>query len=399
MDSIKSAKFSEPSPIQCQAWPIIMSGHDLIGIAQTGTGKTLAFLLPALIHIDSQPMPRDQRPGPTCLILSPTRELAQQIHQEVAHQKVSNFILTASVCIYGGGSRKEQIMSVEKGVEIIIATPGRLNDLINNEIICLTGVTYLVLDEADRMLDLGFEPEIRKVMLDIRPDRQTIMTSATWPPGVTRLIKSYMNDPIQINVGSLNLTACQNVKQKIEFIEQDDKLDRFLAIFVMEQFNVFTGTGLFINLSCREQCDREQALSDFKSGAARILIATDVASRGLDIEDINFVVNYDFPKNIEEYVHRIGRTGRAGKFGTSLSFVSRENWASAQPLIDILIGSNQFVPDELVLMAERFSEKQRQRQADKSSFPDQSKQSSASGVRLCRLCGRPGHLSRECQQR
>uniref|UniRef100_A0A6G3ME19 RNA helicase n=1 Tax=Henneguya salminicola TaxID=69463 RepID=A0A6G3ME19_HENSL len=223
MSSVTVAGFKEPSPIQCQAWPIIMSGYDLIGIAQTGTGKTLAFLLPALIHIDSQPTPRKERQGPTCLILSPTRELAQQIHQEVGK---FNYKQIRSVCIYGGGSRREQINTVERGVEIVIATPGRLNDLISNNIISLTSVTYLVLDEADRMLDLGFEPEIRKVLLDIRPDRQTIMTSATWPPGVTRLIRSYMTYPMQINVGSLNLTACKNVTQKIEFIEYDDKLDR-----------------------------------------------------------------------------------------------------------------------------------------------------------------------------
>ncbi|KAG8224027.1 hypothetical protein J437_LFUL001104 [Ladona fulva] len=173
MNEIQKQGFEKPSPIQCQAWPILLKGHDLIGIAQTGTGKTLAFLLPALIHIDRQPVARHERGGANVLVMAPTRELAIQIEKEVSKYSYREI---QSVCVYGGGNRREQVTNVRKGVEIIIATPGRLNDLIQDGVIDVTSVTYLVLDEADRMLDLGFEPQIRKILLDIRPDRQTVMT-------------------------------------------------------------------------------------------------------------------------------------------------------------------------------------------------------------------------------
>ncbi|CAL1547625.1 unnamed protein product [Lymnaea stagnalis] len=173
LEEVYKQNFVTPSPIQCQAWPILLQGKDLIGIAQTGTGKTLAFLLPALIHIQKQPIPMKDRVGPTALILSPTRELAQQIEMEI--NKI-NYMGIRSICVYGGGNRREQLQRVKKGIEIVVATPGRLNDFMNNSIIDVKHVTYLVMDEADRMLDLGFELEIKKVMLDIRPDRQTVMT-------------------------------------------------------------------------------------------------------------------------------------------------------------------------------------------------------------------------------
>ena len=209
--------------MQKQAWPIALQGLDLIGIAQTGTGKTLAFLLPAFIHIDRQPIPRSERGGPNVLVLSPTRELALQIQSEVNKY---NYKGIRCCCVYGGGNRREQINTVEKGVEIIVATPGRLNDLINIGVIDVKSVTYLVLDEADRMLDMGFEPDIRKVLLDIRPDRQTIMTSATWPEGVRRLASQYQKNPMQVFVGSLDLAAVHSVTQNIEILEEEDKKDR-----------------------------------------------------------------------------------------------------------------------------------------------------------------------------
>lgn len=185
-------------------------GLDCIGIAQTGTGKTLAFLLPALIHIDNQITPRNERLGPNVLVLSPTRELAIQIEQEV---KKINYKGIKSVCVYGGADRREQINMCSNGVEIIIATPGRLYDLIQAGIVNVTSVTYLVMDEADRMLDMGFEPQIMKILLDIRPDRQTVMTSATWPPGVRRLATKYLLEPIQLYVGTLDLRAAKTVNQ------------------------------------------------------------------------------------------------------------------------------------------------------------------------------------------
>ncbi|XP_021914078.1 probable ATP-dependent RNA helicase DDX43 isoform X2 [Zootermopsis nevadensis] len=382
LEEIYKQNFEVPSPIQCQAWPILLKGHDLIGIAQTGTGKTLAFLLPALIHIDKQPVPRSQRGGANVLVMAPTRELALQIEKEVKKYSYRNI---KCVCVYGGGNRREQVNLVAEGIEIIIATPGRLNDLVMAGIIDVKSVTYLVLDEADRMLDMGFEPQIRKILLDIRPDRQTVMTSATWPEGVRRLAQSYMKNPIQVFIGTLDLAAVHSVTQRIELIKEEDK-SALLREFIdnMEPDDkviVFVGKKTRADdisselslegIKCqsihgnREQYDREQALEDLKTGEVRILIATDVASRGIDIEDVTHIFNYDFPRNIEEYVHRVGRTGRAGKTGESISLITREDWAQAKELIAILEEANQEVPEELTKMAERFNVWKEKKAAEK----------------------------------
>lgn len=226
MAEIKNQGFNKPSPIQCQAWPVLLKGEDMIGIAQTGTGKTLAFLLPAMIHTEYQPLPRG---GPNVLVMAPTRELAIQIEKEVSKYKFRNM---KAVCVYGGGDRRAQIANIKLGVEIIIATPGRLNDLIDNNVIDVASITYLVLDEADRMLDMGFEPQIRKFLLNVRPDRQTVMTSATWPPGVRRLAERYMINPVQVCIGSLDLAAVHSVEQVIEIIDEEWKYYRVSFIFI-----------------------------------------------------------------------------------------------------------------------------------------------------------------------
>ncbi|KAF8774859.1 probable ATP-dependent RNA helicase DDX43 [Argiope bruennichi] len=381
LEELKKQDFSKPSPIQSQAWPIIMSGYDLIGIAQTGTGKTIAFLFPALIHIVGQITPREERVGPSCVILAPTRELAQQI--EVEARKYSYCNIT-SVCIYGGGSRRDQINVVTKGVDIVIATPGRLNDLVMNKIINVSGVTYLVLDEADRMLDLGFEPQIRKIVLDIRPDRQTIMTSATWTNEIQKLAARYMKKPIKVNVGALDLAAVHSVTQQVIFAEDEDRraiLEEFLAsmkddekvIVFVERKSVaddissdliLRGVELQSIHGDREQIDREQALNDIKTGYVKILIATDVASRGLDVKDITHVFNMYFPHNIEEYVHRVGRTGRAGRTGTAISIFTRQDWMHAESFIKILEEADQFVPKELYDMADRYRAWKRKKEAE-----------------------------------
>ncbi|XP_030411618.1 probable ATP-dependent RNA helicase DDX43 [Gopherus evgoodei] len=358
MANIRKVGFENPTPIQSQAWPIILQGIDLIGIAQTGTGKTLAYLMPGFIHLDSQPIPRDQRGGPGMLVLAPTRELALQVEAECSKYTYKGI---KSICIYGGGDRKGQIKMVTKGVDIVIATPGRLNDLQMNNFINLKSITYLVLDEADRMLDMGFEPQIMKILLDVRPDRQTIMTSATWPDGVRRLAKSYLKDPMIVYVGTLDLAAVNTVEQKVIIIPEEEKR-AFTRYFIdtlkpKDKVIIFVGKKLTADdLSSdfslqgipvqslhgnREQCDREQALDDFKKGKVRILIATDLASRGLDVQDITHVFNFDFPRNIEEYVHRVGRTGRAGRTGEAVTLVTRNDWRIASELISILERANQ----------------------------------------------------------
>ncbi|CAG2104635.1 unnamed protein product [Medioppia subpectinata] len=407
LGEIKRQGFEKPSPIQCQSWPILLSGFDLIGIAQTGTGKTLAYILPAMIHIDSQPMKREERPGPTALIMAPTRELAQQIEKEKREERPGPTALIMAptrelaqqiekecqkyryrdikcVCIYGGGDRATQINSVGKGVEIVIATPGRLNDLCMNKHIDLSSVSYLVLDEADRMLDMGFEPQIKKILLDVRPNRHTVMMSATWPQTVRRLAVTYMENPMQVYVGTLNLAAVHSVSQQIIITTAEEKRDiMYDFIDKMRKHNsderneqkqkviIFCGKKALTDdlasdcvlkgIDCqsihgdRDQHDREQALEDIKSGAVDILFATDVASRGLDIEDITHIFNFDFPRNVEEYVHRVGRTGRAGRTGASITLVTRQDWKHTPELIAILEEATQEVPNDLAEMARRYS--------------------------------------------
>ncbi|KAM4771056.1 putative ATP-dependent RNA helicase DDX43 [Rhinophrynus dorsalis] len=386
MSAIERAGFERPTPIQSQAWPIILQGLDLIGIAQTGTGKTLAYLLPGFIHLDLQPVPRDQRDGPGMLVLAPTRELALQVKAECSKYKYKGF---ESICIYGGGDRKNQINTVTKGVDIVIATPGRLNDLQMNNFVNLRSITYLVLDEADRMLDMGFEPQIMKILIDIRPDRQTVMTSATWPDGVRRLAKSYLKDPMMVYVGTLDLAAVNTVEQRVLIIPEEEK--RAFTLHFIDSLKpedkviIFVGKKLVADDLAsdfslqgipvqslhgnREQCDREQALEDFKKGTVRILIATDLASRGLDVLDITHVFNFDFPRNIEEYVHRVGRTGRAGRSGESVTLVTRKDWKVAGELINILERANQEVPEDLFDMAERYKQFKMKKDSERDLIP------------------------------
>ncbi|XP_072266515.1 probable ATP-dependent RNA helicase DDX43 [Pyxicephalus adspersus] len=386
MTALKNAGFVRPTPIQTQAWPIILQGLDLIGIAQTGTGKTLAYLLPGFIHLDLQPLPRHEREGPGMLVLAPTRELALQVKAECSKYKYKGF---KSICIYGGGDRKDQINEVKKGIDIVIATPGRLHDLQMNNVVNLRSITYLVLDEADRMLDMGFEPQIRKILIDIRPDRQTIMTSATWPEGVRRLANSYLKDPLMVYVGTLDLAAVNTVEQKVVVITEEEKKSFTLHLIDSlkpeDKMIIFVGKkavadDLASDLCLqdiavqalhgdRDQIDREQALDDFKTGVAKILVATDLASRGLDVHDVTHVLNYDFPRNIEEYVHRVGRTGRAGRFGESITLVTRNDWRVSGELISILERANQEVPEDLFEMSERYEQFKKKKQSERGMVP------------------------------
>uniref|UniRef100_A0A673TY70 RNA helicase n=1 Tax=Suricata suricatta TaxID=37032 RepID=A0A673TY70_SURSU len=386
MENIRKAGFRKPTPIQSQAWPIVLQGFDLIGVSQTGTGKTLSYLMPGFIHLDSQPIIREQRIRPRMLVLTPTRELAIQVQAECLKYPYKGL---KSVCIYGGGDRNDQIQTLKKGVDIIIATPGRLNDLQMNNFVDLRGISYLVLDEADKMLDLGFEPQIMKTLLDVRPDRQTIMTSATWPCAVRRLAESYLKEPMIVYVGTLDLVAVSTVKQNIIVTTEEEKRS-YIQDFVenmsqKEKVIVFVSRkavadhltsdlalqsisveSLYGN---REQKDQERALGNFKTGKVRILIATDLGSRGLDIHDITHVYNYDFPRNIEEYVHRVGRTGRAGKTGTSITLITRKDWRIAGELVNILERTRQSVPEELEAMAERYKAHKLRREMEKLGKP------------------------------
>uniref|UniRef100_A0A146L3M6 RNA helicase n=3 Tax=Lygus hesperus TaxID=30085 RepID=A0A146L3M6_LYGHE len=290
--------FKEPTAIQAQGWPIALSGRDMVGIASTGSGKTLSYILPALVHIDAQePLRRGE--GPIALVITPTRELTQQI-QEVANEICED---VSNVAIFGGAPKSTQARELKKGVEIVIATPGRLLDFLESREVDLKRCTYLVLDEADRMLDMGFEPQIRKIIEQIRPDRQTLMWSATWPKEVQNLAEEFLKDYIQVNVGSLQLAANHNIHQIVEVCmesEKEDKLLNLLRELGSEKDNkiiVFIETKRRVeeitrkveregyDVACihgdKRQSERDHVLKDFRNGRNRILVATDVAARGL----------------------------------------------------------------------------------------------------------------------
>lgn len=383
LNEVRKQKFEKPSPIQSQGWPVLLRGNNLIGIAQTGTGKTLAFLLPAFIHIDKQPVPISERGGPNVIILAPTRELVQQIEKEAKKYHYKNI---KCVSVYGGTSKDDQVTKISEGAQIIVATPGRLNEIVSDGILQLKSVTYLVLDEADRMLDMGFEPQIRSIISEIRPDRQTVMTSATWPDGIKELAKSYMDNPVQVHIGSLNLAAVHTVTQIVDIVQESEKngklMDFCLKMNKDDKAIVFVGKKIKVDeiewkmrssdMLCssihgdREQWERDMALNDFKTGKTQILLATDVASRGIDIDDITHILNYDFPRNIEEYVHRIGRTGRAGRSGQAVSYFTEQDMRHAKELIDILKESKQMIPEELYGFATEYESKRQERDENAS---------------------------------
>lgn len=342
---ILKAGFTEPTAIQSQGWPMALSGRDMIGIAQTGSGKTLSFLLPAVIHILAQD-PLKPNDGPIVLVLAPTRELAVQIQEECVKFGSSSGI--KSTCVYGGVPKGIQVRELRRGVEVVIATPGRMIDMLEGGMTNCRRVTYLVLDEADRMLDMGFEPQMRSIVSQIRPDRQTLMWSATWPKEVQQLARDFLApDHIQVNIGSLDLQANKNITQRAEVVrderEKNDRLVRFLRDEVKgARTLIFVDTKKMADILCRQlrqsgynalavhgdksQQERDWVVGEFKEGKAPIMIATDVASRGLDVKEIAYVINYDMCKEIESYIHRIGRTGRknqAGGYheGTSLTYV------------------------------------------------------------------------------
>ncbi|PIN21205.1 ATP-dependent RNA helicase [Handroanthus impetiginosus] len=368
LEVIARLGFVEPTPIQSQGWPMALRGRDLIGIAETGSGKTLAYLLPAFVHVSAQPR-LAQGEGPIVLVLAPTRELAVQIQEEAV--KFGSYANIRSTCIYGGAPKGPQIRDLKRGVEIVIATPGRLIDMLESQHTNLKRVTYLVLDEADRMLDMGFEPQIRKIVSQIRPDRQTLYWSATWPREVETLARQFLRNPYKVVIGSPDLRANQSIHQVVEVMTDLEKYNRLIRLLK----DVMDGSKVLIFVETKKGCDqvtrqlrmdgwpalsihgdksqdeRDWVLAEFKSGRSPIMIATDVAARGLDVKDIKCVINYDFPSSLEDYVHRIGRTGRAGARGTAFTFFTHGNVKYARDLIKILQQAGQVVPPQLASLA------------------------------------------------
>jgi len=372
LQEVQKAGFRAPTPIQSQGWTMALTGRDVVGIAQTGSGKTLGFVLPAIIHINAQPLlkPGD---GPIALVVAPTRELACQIEEECARFGRSSSLKVA--CVYGGVPKRKQVYALQTGVEILICTPGRLLDFLERGTTNLRRVTYLVFDEADRMLDMGFEPQIRSLVSQIRPDRQVLMWSATWPQEVKTLASDFLpNDLLMIRIGRHDATTCESITQVVRIVskfQKENLLNESLRTYVQQyegKVLVFTATKRMCDQLARglnrsgwfassihgdkRQEERDRVLADFKGSRCRILIATDVASRGIHVDDITCVVNYDFPGNIEDYIHRIGRTGRAGKSGIAISFFEASvDGRKAGRLVQILQNAKQEIPPQLLEIA------------------------------------------------
>ncbi|XP_004512453.1 DEAD-box ATP-dependent RNA helicase 5 [Cicer arietinum] len=363
--------FEKPSPIQSLTWPFLLDGRDLIGIAATGSGKTLAFGIPAIMHVLNKRKSKGSSKGrnPLCLMLSPTRELAQQISDVLCDAGKSCGV--ESICLYGGTSKGPQISALKSGVDIVIGTPGRIQDLVEMGICCLKEVSFAVLDEADRMLDMGFEQIVRSILGQTCSVRQMVMFSATWPLAVHHLAQEFMDpNPIKVVVGSEDLAANHDVMQIVEVLDERARDKRLVAllekyhkskknrvlVFVLYKFETTRvermlqqGGWKAVSISGdKSQNERTKALSLFKNGSCPLMIATDVAARGLDIPDVEVVINFSFPLTLEDYVHRIGRTGRAGKKGVAHTFFTQANKGLSGELVNVLREAGQVVPDALL---------------------------------------------------
>ncbi|GAB2295445.1 DEAD-box ATP-dependent RNA helicase 37 [Dionaea muscipula] len=381
--NIRRCKYVKPTPVQRYAIPISLAGRDLMACAQTGSGKTAAFCFPIISGImrdQSQRIRGERGVQPLALILSPTRELSMQIHEEA--RKFAYQTGVKVVVVYGGAPINQQLRELERGVDILVATPGRLVDLIERLRVSLVSIRYLALDEADRMLDMGFEPQIRKIVeesgMPVRGKRQTMLFSATFPKEIQRLASDFLSNYIFLAVGRVG-SSTDLIVQRVEFVHESDKRSHLMDLLHAQRANgahgkqsltlVFVETKKgadalehFLSINGfpatsihgdRTQQERELALRSFKSGNTPILVATDVAARGLDIPHVAHVINFDLPNDIDDYVHRIGRTGRAGKTGLATAFFNEGNMPLSRPLADLMQESNQEVPDWLIRYASR----------------------------------------------
>ncbi len=338
--AVSSEGYVTPTAIQEQAIPHLMEGSDLLGCAQTGTGKTAAFALP-LLHQFANSSRRPQKGSPQALILAPTRELAAQIDNSI--KTYGRYLRVKHTMVCGGVSQFPQVKALNRGVDIVVATPGRLLDLMEQGVMNLEEVNTFVLDEMDRMLDMGFIPDIKRIMARIPAERQTLFFSATINPKMANLAHTMVRDPVHVNIAPEEPTL-DSIKQKVLFVDKGDKNALLISLLNEPHINkalVFTQMKHVANRVAEKLCAagidstaihgnksqaaRTKALEGFKRGRVRVLVATDVAARGLDVDDITHVINYDLPGEAENYVHRIGRTARAGAEGDAISFCAAED--------------------------------------------------------------------------
>jgi ATP-dependent RNA helicase RhlE len=348
--AVSDQGYTTPTPIQAQAIPIVLSGKDLMGGAQTGTGKTAAFTLPLLQRIlpFANPSPSPARHPVRILMLAPTRELAIQVYESV--KDYSKYLPFRSLCAYGGVDIKPQIEEIRRGIEVLVATPGRLLDLVEQKCLNFGQVQALVLDEADRMLDMGFIPDVTRIINLLPVQRQSLLFSATFSEEIKKLADRMLHSPVLVEVARRN-TVSETITHRVHPVAAAAKRALLVKLLKSAEFNqvlVFTRTKIETNRLARDlqragiaadsihgdksQLDRLKALEAFKDGTTLVLVATDVAARGLDIDELPHVINFEIPHTPEDYVHRIGRTGRAGKTGTAISLVSADE---VQYLVDI----------------------------------------------------------------
>jgi ATP-dependent RNA helicase RhlE len=352
--------YTEPTPIQQQAIPHILEGKDIFGCAQTGTGKTAAFALPILQLLDAKRSNQRQGPGTVkALILAPTRELVSQISENFTAYGKN---LGISHCIiFGGVSQVNQVNNLRRGVDVIVATPGRLLDLMNQGYVKLNNIEHFVLDEADRMLDMGFINDIKKIITKIPVKRQTLFFSATAAPAIMKLANTILNNPVSVAVSPVSSTTSL-VEQSVYYVKKENKrglLKHVLATNNIEHALVFTRTKhgadkvvkdlAILGIAAaaihgnKSQGARERALKGFKNRTIRILVATDIASRGIDVDKLSHVINYEIPEQAETYVHRIGRTGRAGASGIAMSFCAKEEMSYLKDINKLIKKNIEFV--------------------------------------------------------
>jgi len=368
LKALDKQQYTHPTPIQQKAIPVTLEGRDLLACAQTGTGKTAAFALPILQLLNAE---KKAANGPTViksLIVTPTRELALQI--EESFRDYGAFMGLKSVAVFGGVSQVQQVKSLKQGVDILIATPGRLLDLVQQRYIRLQDVKILVLDEADRMLDMGFVNDVKKILAKLPVEKQILFFSATMPPDIIHLSRSILKDPVRIDITPI-ATAAETVQQGVYFVQKSDKRSLLIHLLKNSQIDsalIFTQTKHGADKLCnalrkenipaqaihgnKSQNERQRALNNFKNKNISVLIATDVASRGIDIESLSHVINYELPNIPETYVHRIGRTGRAGAVGIALSFCGIEERIFLRDIHKLIDKSIPVIKDHPYQMAE-----------------------------------------------
>lgn len=359
--AIREEGYEIPTPVQAEAIPEVLKGHDLLGCAQTGTGKTAAFAIPILQLLYNQKSDRSRRRPIKSLIVTPTRELAIQIGESISNY--GRHTSLSSTVIFGGVNQHSQVNALKNGVDILVATPGRLLDLMNQKLVSIREIEIFVLDEADRMLDMGFIHDVKRLLAVLPPKRQSLFFSATMPPAIVKLANTILRNPVKVEVTPASSTA-ETIKQYVYFVDKSNKISLLQEVLKNKGIKsalVFTRTKHGADKVVRvlkksgiaaeaihgnkSQNARQKALSNFKEQTTRVLVATDIAARGIDVDHLEYVINYDLPNVPESYVHRIGRTGRAGADGTAYAFCDSEEQAFLKDIEKLIKRKIEVVED------------------------------------------------------